>query len=90
MLKPLHNKIQLDIQEVTIGGIKSTSIEEHGTILAIGEWVQKTKYPIGSKLYFKTWAVDVITEGGEKYYFISAESDAICAIKNKFNETEKK
>lgn len=79
-MKPLGNKIQLDIKEVKIGAIQSDSIEEHGTIIAVGEEVNKEKFQIGSTLYFKAWAVDVISKDGVKYYFISADSDAICAI----------
>lgn len=81
-MKPLNNKIQLDIKEVKIGAIQSDSIEEHGTIIAVGKEVQKIghEFDIGKTLYFKAWAVDVITKGQEKFYFISADSDAICAI----------
>jgi len=79
-MKPLGNKIQLDIQEVKIGAIQSDSINEKGVILATGGDVSTNDFPIGATLYFKAWAVDVITEGEEKYYFISADSDAICGI----------
>ena len=89
-MKPIGNKIQLDIKEVKIGAIQSDSIEEHGTIIALGENVYLTNiggydekevvHMIGKTLYFKAWAVDVISKDGEKYYFISADSDAICAI----------
>lgn len=87
MLKPLNNKIQLDIKEVKIGAIQSDSIEEHGTIIAVGdfvgnEYIDNHIFKIGATLYFKAWAIDVITEGDKKYYFISADSDAICAISN--------
>lgn len=79
-MKPINNKLQLDIKEVKIGAIQSDSIEEHGTIIAVGDEVPTDYFPIGSTLYFKAWAVDVISKDGEKYYFISADSDAICAI----------
>lgn len=96
-MKPLNNKIQLDIKDIKIGAIQSDSIEEHGTIIAIGPLVPEkisvevTDNPqvknivtegfvIGKTLYFKAWAVDVISKDGVKYYFISADSDAICAI----------
>ena len=39
-MKPLNNKIQLDIKEIKIGAIQSDSIEEHGTIIAIGDNVK--------------------------------------------------
>ena len=86
-MKPLNNKIQLDIKEVKIGAIQSDAIEEHGTIIAIGDRAYLQDKPkselkelVGKTLYFKAWAVDVITKGQDKYYFISADSDAICAI----------
>lgn len=80
-MKPLGNKIQLDIKKTKIGVIQSDSIEEHGTIVALGSKVSSEELTVGSTLYFKSWAVDVITEGTETLYFISADSDAICAIK---------
>lgn len=96
MIKPLSNKIQLDIQDEKIGAIQSESIQEKGTIIAIGPLVaEKYRFPIdgkseinittnaftvGATLYFKAWAIDIITEGDKKYYFISSDSDAICAI----------
>jgi len=93
-MKPLGNKIMLDIKEVKIGAIQSDAIEEHGTIIAIGGNAfvtlvknnpditdeENTNDLIGKTLYFKAWAVDVITKGQDKYYFISSDSDAICAI----------
>lgn len=88
-MKPTNNKIQLDIPEVKIGVIQSDSIEEHGTIIAVGRNVKhyydadndnKLDFEVGKTLYFKAWAIDVITKGEEKYYFISADSDAICAV----------
>ena len=78
---PIKTKIQLQIDDVKIGAIQSDSIQEKGTILAIGEYVDETVFVIGKTLYFKAWAVDVITDNGEKLYFISSDSDAICAIK---------
>ena len=101
MIKPLGNKIQLEIADEKIGAIQSESIQEKGVIIAKGEYVetyktktikdedgcfrnvgdgQTNKFPIGATLYFKAWAVDIITEDGKKYYFIDANSDAICAI----------
>lgn len=86
-MKPLGNKIQLDIKEVKIGAIQSDAIEEYGTIIALGSnigtvgtSVEFAPYKVGDTLYFKAWAVDVISKDGVKYYFISADSDAICAI----------
>lgn len=91
-MKPLGNKIQLDIKEVKIGAIQSDAIEEHGIIIAIGKPVSKDytekdgqvikvgEFEVGKTLYFKAWAVDVVSKDSKKYYFISADSDAICAI----------
>lgn len=84
-IKPLNNKIKLQLTEETIGGIKTDSVSEKGVILAVGEMCKNfSKTHIGRTLYFKAWAVDVITEGTEKHYFLSDDSDAICGI----NEVE--
>jgi co-chaperonin GroES (HSP10) len=83
MIKPLGNKIQLEIADEKIGAIQSESIQEKGVIVAVGPnavWADNSKPKIGATLYFKAWAIDIITEDGKKYYFISSDSDAICAI----------
>lgn len=80
-MKPLGRKIQLDIEEVKIGAIQSDAIEEMGKIIAIGPDCQYfTTDDVGKTLYFKAWAIDVIALNGKKFYFISEDSDAICAI----------
>lgn len=110
-MKPLNNKIQLDIQPVKIGAIQSDSIPEYAKIVAVGadalwrcaSWEgvkhnstwdedetddsridpfleEVRKQIVGKTLVFKAWAVDVITIGDDKKYFISADSDAILAL----------
>lgn len=86
-MKPLNNKIQLEINELKFGAVQSESIAEQGKIIDFGPnaFIDCRDMPpvkmIGKTLYFKAWAVDVITDtDNKKYYFISADSDAICAI----------
>jgi hypothetical protein len=81
-MKPLSNKIQLEIKEVSFGVVRSEAIEEHAKIIAVApDCAPEWKKRIGKTLYFKAWAVDVVTEGENKYYFISSWSEGICAIK---------
>ena len=96
-MKPIGNKIQLEIDELKFGAVQSDAIAEKGKIIAVGDKVgdayvttssntsvvqMNYTFPIGSTIYFKAWAVDIITDtDGKKYYFIDANSDAICAIK---------
>lgn len=86
MLKPLGNKIMLEIDELKFGAVTSDSIAERGKIIELGPYISPVEvrlFKIGATLYFKAWAVDIITdpEDGKKYYFISSDSDAICGIK---------
>lgn len=78
-MKPLRNKIQLDIEEQKIGAVQSDAIAEWGTVVAVGPDVS-LQVKKGDKIYFKAWAVDIITVGEDKHYFISDDSDAICAV----------
>lgn len=78
-MKPLNNKIKLDIKDEVIGGIQSDSISEKGIVLDVGPLCSlEMRKLIGKTLYFKAWAIDVITVGDDKHYFISEDSDAIC------------
>jgi co-chaperonin GroES (HSP10) len=90
-MRPLGNKILLEIVEEKMGAIQTDTIQEHGIIVDVADglcmandgsycgfdWGEQ----LGKTLYFKAWAVDIITDGDKKYYFISADSDAICGIK---------
>lgn len=80
-MKPLNKKLQLQINEVKIGAIQSDSITEKGTILRMAkDCVKFNDNDVGREIYFKAWAIDVITDGNEKYYFISEDSEGICAM----------
>ena len=87
MIKPLGKKILLEVKEEKMGAIQSESIQEKGVIIAIGPDVLKTMgikdklELLGETLYFKAWACDIITDDGKKYYFIAADSEALCGIK---------
>jgi len=80
-MKPLGKKIQLDIQPIKIGAIQTDTVPESAKILAVGPDVSDV-FKVGDTLVFKAWSVDVYTEGEDKFYFISSESDAILAIKD--------
>lgn len=79
-MKPANHKIRLQIDTLKMGAIDTDTIPEHGTIVSIGDYVIKEDFPIGATLYFKAWAVDIISKGEDKYYFITDTSDAICAV----------
>lgn len=87
-IKPLNKKIKIEMIEEKIGNIQSESVQEKGKIIDMAEdcyrfelYGFKTKKEmIGKTIYFKSWAVDVITIDDEKHYFLSEDSDAICGI----------
>ncbi len=88
---PLGKKLMLDIPETSAGGIniiQGAQIQEQGVILAVGPDVSKAKqngftnnqFEVGQTIQFKAWAVDIITIDKQKYYYIDADSDAICGL----------
>lgn len=80
-MTPLKNKIQLKIDDVKIGMIQSDTVAEKATVVAVGpDCKPETAAMVGKTIYFKAWAVDIITDAQEKYYFISEDSDALCAV----------
>lgn len=81
MIKPINKKIKIEMTAEKIGGIQSDYVAERGVILDVAEdCIKISKAAVGRVLYFKSWAVDVITIDDEKHYFISEDSDAICGI----------
>lgn len=81
-IKTLGNRIQLKIDEVEAGGLDTSSMMtavEFGTVLDIGEDVT-LKIKKGDKVFFKSWAVDIITHQSKRYFFISEDTKGLCAI----------
>ena len=79
-MSPVGNKIKLGIQPMKFGSIQSDTIPEYAEIVDIGPDVDEDKFAVGETLVFKAWAVDVVTVGEEKHYFIDSTSDAILAL----------
>lgn len=76
-MKPLGKKLLLEIEEVKIGALQTDTITERAKVIA---WGRECKQEWGGAVvYFKAWAVDVITHNGKKYYFIDEDSTALCA-----------
>ncbi len=97
IVRPLGRKLLLDIPETKAGGIQvvqGAQIQEQGTIIDMGPGVPQRHpvqgtgrrdnpegFEIGDVVQFKSWAIDIITIDGAKYYYLDSTSDAICGIK---------
>ena len=79
---PVGNKIYLEIRNVKkIGDLDVSgkkSIREYGEVISVGSDVKQVK--AGDRLLVKAWAIDTITHEGEDYFFVSENSDGICAV----------
>lgn len=75
-IKPTETKLKLLIDEVKVGAIQTETIAERAVVIDVGH--ADYEFLKGRVIYFKAWAVDVITHEGEKHYFIDANSTAIC------------
>lgn len=74
--------------------VQGGQIQEQGTIVDMGPAVpargkvelttgtvtSQGGFSIGDVIQFKAWAVDIITVDGQKYYYISCDSDALCGV----------
>jgi len=81
-IKPLGNIIQLKIEEAHAGALDTSSKQsaiEYGEVLAVGEEVT-LKVKKGDKLFFKSWAVDIITHEDKRYHFINPQTGGILAV----------
>lgn len=83
-IKPFGKYILLEIPTSKVGGLSlrdGTSVQEIAIVKSIGPDV-KAKLKTGDTIFFKSWAVDIITVDDNKYYFLSEDSGGICAIVN--------
>ncbi len=95
IVRPLGRKLLLDIPETKAGGIQvvqGAQIQEQGTIIDMGPSVPQRHpvnstgrsnpdgFEIGDVIQFKAWAIDIVTVDGQKHYYISCDSDALCGV----------
>ncbi len=95
IVRPLGRKLLLDIPETKAGGIQvvqGAQIQEQGTIIDMGPGVPQRHpvqgtgrrdnpegFEIGDVVQFKAWAIDIVTIDGQKFYYLSCDSDALCS-----------
>ena len=82
-IEPIGDIVFLEIEKANVGMLDTSSMKtgmEWGIIKALGADVQNKSLKIGSKVFVKAWAVDVILYDGKDYYFTSEARKGICAI----------
>ncbi len=83
-IKTLNNRIRVEIDENKAGNLDLSNYPtavECGKVVDVGENVE---LPLkkGDRIFFKSWAVDIVDYLGIKYYFIAEDTGGICAIIN--------
>jgi co-chaperonin GroES (HSP10) len=81
-IKPLGNLVQIKVDEVHAGVLNTSSKEtgiEYGEVVAVGDKVG-LQVKAGDKVFFKAWAVDIITYEDKKYYFICPDTNGLLAV----------
>jgi co-chaperonin GroES (HSP10) len=81
-VKALGDRIRVKAQENKAGGLDISSYPtavEFGEVVDIGPDVT-IPIKLGDKIFYKSWAVDIISHEGEMYTFISQSTGGICAI----------
>lgn len=79
-IKPMPNTVYLKIEENKAGVLDTSSrasAVEIGEVVAAGEGVKIT---IGSKVFVKSWAIDIIDYEDKKYHFCNIETNGILAV----------
>lgn len=80
-IKPFGNKIQLHIDESSAGALTIVSLPtaiERGKVTAVGDEVKGVK--VGDTVMYKSWAVDIVTVDGERYFFLDLSTNGLCGI----------
>lgn len=81
MIQPINNKIQIEIEKPTAGGLDLSSkpgAVECGTVIATAK--DLTEINKGDKILVKAWSIDIINYNDKTFYFVDADSEGICAV----------
>lgn len=73
--------VQIKIEEARAGALDVSSKEsaiEFGEVIETGDNVTTLKK--GDNVFFKSWAVDIITHQDKRYYFIDISTNGIIAV----------
>ena len=87
--KPIGARLLIGLEEVkTIGNfqINSPTAIEIGKVLAIGNSWNHDEEPVkvGDTIHFKSWALDCITIGDGRFYYLWQKTGGLCgAVKLK-------
>lgn len=82
-VQPIGDQIYLDMEKADLGALETSSMKigmEWATIKGLGKEVQNKELKLGSKVFVKSWAIDVILYEGNDYYFTSEARKGIVAI----------
>lgn len=80
-IQPLPGIIQIHLDEPKAGVLDTSSRNaavEYAEVLAVGEGVDSVKK--GDYVFVKSWAIDIISHEGKKYYFINPDTKGVLAI----------
>lgn len=83
-IQPLQNIVYIKIDEVHAGALVTSSkasAVEFAEVIALGKHADMEKtLKVGDKIFVKSWGVDIVQYGDQKYHFVSIETNAILAI----------
>lgn len=81
-IKVLGDFIQIKVDKTKAGILGLESIktaDEYGEVIGIGPDV-KLPLKVGDKIFYKSWATDIINNKGDVHIFVSERTGGICAI----------
>lgn len=90
-IQTMDGVIQIKVQEAIAGTLNTSSRE---SAIEYAEVVEVPKHDCnkdvtkciywnihkGDHIFFKSWAVDIVSHDGKKYYFINMETNGVLAV----------
>lgn len=79
-IKPLKNTIYLKIDKPQAGVLDTSSratAVEVAEVVEVGEGVS---LKVGSKVFVKSWGIDIVDHGDVKYHFVNLDTNAVLAV----------
>lgn len=79
-IRPLKNTVYLKIDKPQAGVLDTSSRNSAVEVAEVVEVGEGVDIKVGSKVFVKSWGIDIVDHGDVKYHFVNLDTNAVLAV----------